>query len=304
MVGGCAALLEPLVAALQRHVVSASKLHGDDTPLPVLAPGKGRTKTGRLWVYVRDDRPMGGEVAPAVWFAYAPDRKGERPQGHLKTFAGVLQADGYAGFEALYASGRVSEAACWAHARRKYFDLHETTGSPQALYALQRIGELYDIERAIRGKPAEQRQQTRREQAGPRLQALKHWMDQTLAATSAKSDLGKAILYSARRWAALTRYADDGRLEIDNSAAERALRCVALGRHNYLFAGSDAGGERAAAMYSLIGTAKLNGMDPQAYLRHVLERIAEHPVNRVDELLPWNVAAQIERDAAAQRLAA
>jgi transposase len=284
-------------------VISADKLHGDDTPLPVLAPGNGRTKTGRLWVYVRDERPMGSDAPPAVWFEYAPDRKGERPQAHLKEFTGILQADGYAGFDVLYASGRVSEAACWAHARRKYFDLHTTTGSPQARHALERIGELYAIERAIRGKPPDERRRIRQEQAAPRLAALKQWMDQTLAATSAKSDLGKAILYSAKRWTALTRYVDDGRIEIDNSAAERALRCVALGRHNFLFAGSDAGGERAAAMYSLIGTAKLNGMDPQAYLRHVLERIGDHPINRVDELLPWNVAAAIQRETSEQRLA-
>jgi transposase len=304
MVGGCTALLQPLVAAIQRYVVSAYKLHGDDTPLPVLAPGKGRTKTGRLWVYVRDERPMGSDVAPAVWFGYSPDRRGERPQADLKNFTGILQADGYAGFDALYACGRVSEAACWAHARRKYFELHEDTGSPQALHALQRIAELYAIEKVIRGKPPDERQRLRQEQSAPMLAALKQWMDQTLAATSAKSDLGKAILYSARRWAALTRYADDGRIEIDNSAAERGLRCVALGRNNFLFAGSDAGGERAAAMYSLVGTAKLNGLDPQAYLRYVLKHIADHPVNRIDELLPWNVVAQIERDTAEQRLAA
>jgi len=265
MVGGCAALLRPLVAAIRRYVVSAYKLHGDDTPLPVLAPGKGRTKTGRLWVYVRDERPMGSEAAPAVWFEYSPDRRGERPQTHLKDFSGILQADGYAGFDALYASGRVSEAACWAHARCKYFELHEQTGSPQALHALQRIAELYAVEKAIRGKPPDERQRMRREHAAPKLVALKQWMDQTLTMTSAKSDLGKAILYSAKRWAALTGFVNDGRIEIDNSAAERGLRCVALGRNNFLFAGSDAGGERAAAMYSLIGTAKLNELDPQAY---------------------------------------
>lgn len=304
MIGGCAALLQPLVAAIRRHVVAAEKLHGDDTPLPVLAPGKGRTKTGRLWVYVRDERPMGSAQAPAVWFEYSPDRRGERPQAHLKDFAGVLQADGYAGFEALYATGRISEAACWAHARRKYFDLHADTGSPQALLALEHIAGLYAIERAIRGQPPDERRRIRQQQAAPRLQALKGWMDQTLAVISHKSDLGKAILYSARRWAALTRYVDDGRIEIDNSAAERGLRCVALGRNNYLFAGSDTGGERAAAMYSLIGSAKLNGLDPQAYLRHVLERIAEHPINRIDELLPWNVAMQLITPIAEQRLAA
>lgn len=304
MVGGCSALLQPLVAAIRRYILSADKLHGDDTPLPVLAPGNGRTKTGRLWVYVRDERPMGSDAAPAVWFEYSPDRKGERPQAHLLDFRGVLQADGYAGFEPLYASGRVSEAACWAHARRKYFELHADTGSPQALQALQRIAELYAIEQAINGKPPDERQRIRQQQAKPKLQELKTWMDQTLAAISAKSDLAKAILYSARRWTALTRYADDGRIEIDNSAAERGLRCVALGRNNYLFAGSDAGGERAAAMYSLIGTAKLNGLDPQAYLRYVLERIGDHPVNRIDELLPWNVAAQLALPIAEQRLAA
>jgi transposase len=303
MVGGCTALLHPLVTAIRRHVIVGGQLHGDDTPLPVLAPGKGRTKTGRLWVYVRDERPAGSNAAPAVWFEYSPDRKGERPQAHLKEFTGVLQADGYAGFESLYASGRVSEAACWAHARRKYFDLHKTTGSPQAMHALRCIGELYSIERAIHGKRPEERQRVRLEQAAPKLQALKTWMDQTLAATSNKSELGKAILYSARRWKALTRYVDDGRIEIDNSAAERGLRCVALGRNNYLFAGSDTGGERAAAMYTLIGTAKLNGIDPQAYLRHVLERIADHPINRVDELLPWNVQLP-HAGVAAQRLAA
>lgn len=295
MVGSCAALLEPLVEAVQRYVVGACKLHADDMPLPVLAPGKGRTKTGRLWVYVRDDRPVASDTAPAVWFEYSPDRKGERPHKHLESFAGILQADGYAGFDALYASGRVSEAACWAHARRKYVELHETSGSPQARVAIDKIAELYVIEKAIRGKPADERRQIRQMQAAPRLAALKQWMDDTLAKTSAKSGLGKAILYSAKRWAALTRYADDGRIEIDNSAAERGLRCVALGRNNYLFAGSDTGGQRAAAMYSLIGTAKLNGLDPQAYLRYVLERIADHPINRINDLLPWNVAPHIAR---------
>jgi transposase len=304
MVGGAAALLEPLLGALERHVLAADKLHGDDTPVPVLAPGKGRTKTGRLWVYVRDERPMAGTSPPAVWFQYSADRRGERPQTHLKNFKGILQADGYAGFEALYASGRVSEAACWAHARRKYFELHQDTGSPQAQEALGRIRELYAIEKTIRGKPPDERWRVRQSQALPRLAEFKQWMDQTLAATSVKSALGRAILYSQRRWATLTRYAGDGRIEIDNNAAEREIRAVALGRKNWLHAGSDAGGERAAAIYSLIGSAKLNGMDPQAYLHHVLERIAEHPVNRVAELLPWNVAAQIERDTAEIRLAA
>ena len=194
--------------------------------------------------------------------------------------------------------------SCWAHARRKYFELHKDTGSPQAQEALRRIGELYAIEKTIRGKPPDERCRIRQLLAQPRLAEFKQWMDQTLAATSVKSALARAILYSHRRWAALSRYANDGRIEIDNNAAEREIRAVALGRKNWLHAGSDAGGERAAAMYSLIGSPKLNGMDPHAYLRHVLERIAEHPVNRVDELLPWNVAGQIERDTAGQRLAA
>lgn len=304
MVGGCAALLDPLVDAIRRHVLAAQKLHGDDTPLPVLAPGTGKTKTGRLWVYVRDDRPAAGQDAPAVWFEYAPDRKGERPQTHLREFRGILQADGYAGFDALYESGRVVEAACWTHARRKYFELHAATGSPQAKLAVQRIGELYAIEETIRGKPPDERERVRQLQAAPKLAALWQWMHETLSAVSPRSALAKAIMYSAKRWTALTRYAQDGRIEIDNSAAERGLRCVALGRNNFLFAGSDAGGERAAAMYSLMGTAKLNGIDPQAYLRHVLERIGEHPINKVDELLPWNVAPMLAAESEDIRLAA
>lgn len=304
MVGGCAALLQPLVEAIRRWVLAGEKLHGDDTPLPVLAPGNGKTKTARLWVYVRDERPMAGVDAPAVWFEYSPDRKGERPQAHLADFRGILQADGYAGFDALYESGRVSEAACWAHARRKYFELHAATNSPQAKEALDRIGELYAIEEAIRGKPPHERARVRQLQAAPKLAALWQWMQQVLSSVSPKSALAKAVLYSAKRWTALTRYAEDGRIEIDNNAAERALRGVALGRNNFLFAGSDAGGERAAALYSLIGTAKLNGMDPQAYLRYVLDRIGEHPINRIDELLPWNVAGKLAAETEDLRLAA
>jgi transposase len=293
IVGGAHRLVEPLVRALEQHVVSADKLHADDTPVPVLAPGNGKTKTARLWVYVRDERPMASTAPPAVWFQYSPDRKGSRPQEHLKRFSGVLQADGYAGFDALYETGRINEAACWAHARRKFFDLHTATGSPQAAEALKRIAELYEIEKAIRGRPPADRRRTRQEQAMPRLTELRHWMDSILAATAPKSELAKAIRYSLGRWPALLRYADDGRIEIDNNAAEREIRAVALGRKNWLFAGSDAGGERAAAMYSLIGSAKLNGIDAMTYLRFVLERIADHPVNRIEELLPWNVAAAL-----------
>lgn len=294
-VGQCSALLAPLVEALKGHVLAGSRLHGDDTPVPVLCPGKGTTKQGRLWTYVRDERRVGSSVAPAVWFAYSPDRKGRHPQDHLKRFSGTLQADGYAGFNGLYerTEDPLIEVACWAHARRKFYDVHQATQSPLALEAMQRIGELYGIEERILGQPPELRQQVRQAHAGPRLDALKTWLHGTLTQVSKKSELAGAIRYALSRWPALTRYRDDGNLEIDNNAAERALRTVALGRKNYLFAGSDAGGERAAAIYSLTGSAKLNGLDPESYLRHVLERIADHPINRIQELLPWHVAGHL-----------
>ena len=260
------------------------------------------TKTGRLWTYVRDDRPAGNAAAPAVWFRYSPDRKGERPRAHLQNFRGVLQADGYAGFEQLYADGTIVEAACWAHARRKFYDIHIANQSPLAAEALNRIGALYAIETEIRGKPADERRTVRQARAGPLLETLHAWLQITLSQLSTKSELASAIRYALVRWTALTRFRDDGRIEIDNNAAERSLRAVALGRKNYLFAGSDAGGERAAAMYSLIGSAKLNGLDPEGYLRTVLERIAEYPVTRVAELLPWALASDLARPD--QRLAA
>jgi transposase len=291
-VGGASELLAPLVGSLGRYVLAARKLHGDDTPVPVLCPGRGTTKQGRLWTYVRDDRPAGSTEPPAVWFRYSPDRKGERPKAHLASFAGVLQADAYAGFERLYGE-RIQEAACWAHVRRKFYDLHVALASPIAAEALDRIGRLYKIEAEIRGKPAEERLAERKARAGPELESLHAWLEATVTRLSRKSDLAVAIRYALSRWAALTRYRDDGRLEIDNNAAERALRAVALGRKNWLFAGSDDGGERAAAIYSLLGTAKLNELDPEGYLRYVLERIADHPINRIEELLPWNVAAQL-----------
>lgn len=292
-VGESARLLDPLVGCLERYVLSAEKLHADDTPVPVLCPGRGRTVTGRLWAYVRDDRPSAGPDPPAVVYRYSPDRKAERPHGHLRAFTGILQADGYSGFAALYAEGRVQEAACWAHARRKYHDVYATERSPTALEALLRIGQLYAIERQIRGQAPALRAQARRAQAAPLLLALRSWLAATHAQLSAKSPLAGAIQYTLTRWSALTRYVADGRVEIDNNAAERAIRALVLGRRNYLFAGSDAGGETAARLYSLIGTCRLQGIDPHTYLHYVLERIAEHPINRIDELLPWRVAARL-----------
>jgi transposase len=296
-VGGSSELLDPLVEALRRYVITAVKLHADDTPVPVLAPGKGKTKTGRLWTYVRDDRPAGDEAAAAVWFAYSPDRKGEHPERHLRRFQGALQADAYAGFNQLYKEdGRIQEVACWAHVRRKFYDLQQAHASPIASEALERIAALYVIESEIRGRPPNERQQVRQTRARPLLQSLHDWFEVSLTKLSRKSDTTMAIRYALGLWVALTRYCDDGGLEIDNNIAERALRAVALGRKNYLFAGSDAGGERAAIIYSLIGSAKLNGLDPEAYLREVLTRIADHPITRIEELLPWNIAAS-RRDA-------
>jgi hypothetical protein len=281
--------MEPLVDAIRRYVLGATKLHGDDIPIPVLAPGTGKTKTGRLWAYVRDDRPAGSAEAPAVWFAYSPDRKSEHPANHLARFRGTLQADGFAGFNRLYENGEIHEAACWAHVRRKFHDLYEAHASPIAKEALERIAALYGIEKEIRGRPPDERKQVRSTRSRPVLESLHAWFKVSLAKLSRKSDVTQAIHYALGRWTQLIRYCDDGRLEIDNNAAERALRAVALGRKNYLFAGSNAGGDRAAAMYSLIGSAKLNGIDPEAYLSHVLSKIADHPINRIDELLPWNV---------------
>jgi len=295
-VGGTSQLFDPLVEALRRHVMAAQKLHADDTPVPVLAPGNGKTRTGRLWTYVRDDRPSGDRTPPAVWFAYTPDRKGEHPQAHLSKFKGTLQADAYAGFEQIYEGGRIQEAACWAHVRRKFYDIQVAHKSLVAAEALERIGALYAVESDINGRSPEQRREVRNTRSRPLLESLKQWLEETLVKLSKKSDTAMAVRYALGRWEALMRYCDDGHLEIDNNAAERALRAVALGRKNYLFAGSDRGGESAAAIYSLIGTAKLNGIDPESYLRNVLSRIAEHLVNRIEELLPWNLVANLAED--------
>ena len=293
-VGAASALLAPLVDTIREHVLAGKKIHADNTPVPVLAPGNGKTRTGRLWTYVRDDRPAGEKAAPAVWFAYSADRKGEHPRLHLKNFKGALQADAYSGFHHLYGDGAIYEVACWAHTRRKFHDIHAVHASAITTEALARIGAFYAIEEEIRGKPADLRREVRQARARPLVDELRKWMERSLRSLSAKSETAGAIRYALSHWRALTRYLDDGHLEIDNNAAERALRAVAIGRKNYLFMGADSGGQRAASLYSLIGTAKLNGLDPAFYLRTVLATITEHPINRIEELLPWKIAASMQ----------
>jgi transposase len=298
-VGATAAALQPLIDALAAEIIASDTLHVDDTPMPVLAPGAGKTKTGRLWTYVRDERPFGGERPPAALFFYSPDRKGEHPRAHLKDFRGVIHADGYAGFKELFAGGDIVEAGCWAHVRRKFFDVHAAIGSPVAKEALDRIGQLYGVEETIKGLPPDHRRRERQQRSQPIATALVAWADETVSKLSRKSELAAAFRYMRARWPALVRCFDDGRLALDNNPAERALRGVAIGRKNYLFAGSDAGGRRAAAMYSLIETAKLNAINPQPYLADVLSRIADHPARQIAQLLPWNWhPAQAQRAAA------
>ena len=294
-IGAISDLVKPLVDEIGRYVVAGKKVHADDTPVPVLDPGRGATKTARLWAYVRDDRPAGSTDPPAAWYRYTPTREGAHPQAHLAQFEGILQADGFSGFNGLYESGRIQEAGCWAHARRKFYDLFEANCSPVAKEALDRIQALYAIEEAIRGKLPTERLAVRQRDAVPLLASLQAWMHVTLATVSAKSELAAAFNYSLKRWEALTRFSRNGTIEIDNNSAERAMKGPVLGRKNWLFAGSHDGGERAAAMYTLLETAKLNGIDPEAYLRNVLTRIAEHPISRITELLPWNVI-QPERE--------
>lgn len=297
--GKAAWLLRPLADRIGAHVMAGSVIHADDTPVPVLAPGKGKTKTGRLWVYLRDERPHEGPSPPAVLYRYTPDRKGERCRAHLGDFRGHLHADGYSGFADLYRStdgtpAGVTEVACWAHVRRGFFDFHKATGSFVAHEALERIGALFDIERRITGQSANRRRDVRRSLARPLLDAMAEWLDDQLALIPGKSDLAKAIRYARSRWNALTVYIDDGRLEISNNAAENAIRPITLGRKNWLFAGSDSGGDRAAVLSTLVRTAKLNGVEPEAWLRDVLGRIGDHPINRLDELLPWHWAKSSE----------
>jgi transposase len=287
-VGGASWWLEALRARLAAHVFASGKLFADDTPIPVLDPGRGRTRTGRLWVYVRDDRPWRGPDPPAAVYFYSPDRKAERPATHLVSFNGVLQVDGYAGFETIAGDGIVL-AACWAHARRKLYDVHQATGSPIAADALRRIAELYAMETEIRGCSADERQRVRDARARPLVEALEPWLEDQLQQLPPRGGLAEAIRYALARWPALCRFLDDGRIELDNNPVKRAIRPVALGRKNHLFAGSDGGADRWAVIASLIETAKLNGVEPWAYLKDVLERMSHgHPMSRIDELLPWN----------------
>jgi transposase len=286
-------LLTPLAEAIGRHVRAGAVLHADDTTVPVLAPGLGKTATGRLWVLVRDERPWGSKVPPAVLYHYSPDRKGIHAQALLASCSGFLHADGYAGFDRLYrpttpaGEPRLIEVACWAHVRRKFYDVHHATASPIALEALERIAALFVIEDSVNGQAPDRRRAARTEHAAPRLAELKTFLETSLTQISGKSELAKAIRYALSRWKALVRYLTDGRLEMTNNAAERAMRVPVLGRKNYLFCGSDTGGQRAAVLYTITETAKLNGLNPEAYLTDILGRIADHPITKIDALLPW-----------------
>jgi transposase len=289
-VGAAAATLSPLVDEIKKHVLGAERIHADDTTVPVLA--KGKCTTGRLWVYVRDDRPFGGEAAPAALFYYSPDRAGQHPEKHLADYSGLMQADAYSGYNGLYAEGRkpgpVLEAACWAHGRRKFFELADLQKAPIAIEAVRRIDELFAIEREINGRPSSYRHDVRQERSRPLVEALEEWLRTERRKLSSKSPVAKAIDYSLKRWPAFTRFLDDGRICLSNNAAERALRGIAVGRRNWTFCGSDSGGQRAAAIYTLIETCKLNDVDPRAWLADILARIADHPAKRIGELLPWN----------------
>jgi transposase len=289
-VGACTAALNPIFDLIGRHVLAGQRIHGDDTTVPVLAPGK--TITGRLWTYVRDDRPFAGPDPPAAVFHYSRNRNGEHPARHLAGYTGILQADAYAGFGDLYDGkrrpGPITEAACWAHGRRNFFVIADTSKAPVAVEAVRRIDAIFAIERDINGRSAGDRRAARQERIVPLVADLEKWMRAERARLSRHADTAKAMNYMLKRWSAFTRFLDDGRICLTNNAAERALRGIALGRRAWLFAGSDRGGERAAAMYTLIATAKLNDINPQAWLADVLRRIADHPASRLHELLPWN----------------
>jgi hypothetical protein len=310
-VGACAATLMPLYELIKAHVFAAQRIHGDDTTVPVLA--KVKTRTGRLWTYVRDDRPFGGTDPPAAVFFYSSDRTSIHPERHLAGYTGILQADAYAGFNTLYKPGRkpgpITEAACWAHGRRKFFELADiaskardrksTTISPMALEAVQKIDAIFMAERSLNGVPSDERLAARRSDIAPLVRELIDWMTRERAKLSRHNEVAKAMDYMLSRIDAFTRFLDDGRICLSNNAAERALRGIALGRKAWLFAGSDRGGDRAAVMFTLIHTAKLNGIDPRAWLADVLARIADHKIGNLAALLPWNWSPAIRVELAA-----
>lgn len=314
-IGSCCHVLDPILRRIEAHTFAAERVHGDDTTVPVLAAGK--TDTARIWTYVHDDAPFGGLAPPSAMFYYSRDRTGEHPQAHLANYRGILQADAYGGYTKLYlpdrSPGPIFEAACWAHARRPFFIMADLQAnarrkakgksaaviSPIAIEMVRRIDALFALEREINGRTADQRHAARQQLSKPLIADMELWVREQRAKLSRTNDLAKAFDYMLNRWASFTRFLDDGRICLSNNAAERALRGVALGRKAWLFAGSDRGGQRAAAMYSLIVTAKMNHVDPQAWLADVLARIADHPANRIDELLPWNWKAERAAIAAA-----
>lgn len=291
--GRAAFLLRPVHRQLLETLKRSSKLFADETTAPVLDPGRGRTKTGQLWAYARDDRPWGGADPPAVVYVYAPDRKAERPQAHLAGFRGVLQVDGYSGYRAMAETGSVQLAFCWAHVRRRFFELAAAGTAPIATEALERIAALYAVEAEIRGQAPETRQAIRGAKSRPLIEALEPWLRAKLETISQKTKLAEAIRYALSRWAGLTRFLDDGRIELDSNTVERSIRPLALTRKNSLFAGSDGGAEHWAILASLIETAKLNGLDPEAYLAWLITCIVQgHPQSEIDLLLPWAYASE------------
>ena len=300
-VGKSTALLEPLADAIGRHVLAGQALFADDTPLKMQA--RVECTTARIWTYVRDERPWkargNSQAPPAAWYRFSADRKGAHPADHLSQFKGWMHADGYAGFNELFRGGAINEVACLAHIRRKFVDLFQSEGSETAAEAIRRIAALYAVERGTRGLALEARVRLRQDRAKPILDDLEAWLGAQLPKISGKSELAKAIRYALTRMKRLRPYLDHGFLEIDNNPAERAMKPVAIGRKNDLFVGSQSGGKAAAIAYSLIETAKLNGVDPQAWLSGVLAGIADHPINRVDALLPWNWRASAADEACA-----
>jgi transposase len=300
-VGASAATLMPLRDAIEAHVHAAERIHVDDTTVPVLA--KGKCRTGRIWAHVRDDRPFGGKAAPAAVFYYSPNREGEHPQRQLASYTGIMQVDAYAGYNPLYAQGRtpgpIIEAGCWAHGRRRPYELARLRKMPVAIEMVRRIDELFAIEREINGGTPAQRLAVRQVRSKPLVEDLERWLRGERSKLSAKNPLAKAMSYMLNRWQAFARFLDDGRICMSNNAAERAERRVAVGRKNWTFCGSDSGGQRAAVMYTLIHTARLNGVDEKAWLADVLARIADHPARRIEDLLPWRWKAALQENAQA-----